>query len=354
MKITVFLSPLARPSISAMPAARRLLPIALLAAAALLAGMLAASASEDASVAAAAEPEAAYVFSFFRDNGQDGVYLALSTDGLNWRELLGGRPVLTPQVGGRLTRDPSFCRGPDGMFHMVWTTSWTDKGFGVAHSKDLLNWSEQQFVPVNADEPDARNTWAPEIFYDEATEQFLVVWATTIKGLFPETQVQGDAGLNHRLYVTTTRDFRTWTPKRLFYDGGFNVIDGFLFQWDGKVGMIVKDETVEPVPQKNLRVVWSEDGAMGPWDEAGPPFTDNRESWAEGPAVIRVGDRWFIYYDKYNKGGYGAVETPDFVSFRPVQVSLPKGIRHGTIVQVDRQTARRLVEHQGRLDRSAP
>lgn len=202
-----------------------------------------------------------YVFSFFRGNGEAGVYLALSDDALNWREVNGGRPVLTPQVGGRLTRDPSICRGPDGRYHVVWTTAWTDKGFGVAHSDDLLAWSEQAFVPVNADEPQARNTWAPEICHDPDTDQF---------------------------------------------------------------------------------VVWSEGGIMGPWAAAGRLFTDNRTAWAEGPAVIRAGDRWLVYYDKYNKGGYGAVANRVFLTFQPVTVSLPKGIRHGTVLAVDAETARRL------------
>ena len=28
-------------------------------------------------------------------------------------------------------RDPSICRGPDGLFHMVWTTSWNDRIIGA-------------------------------------------------------------------------------------------------------------------------------------------------------------------------------------------------------------------------------
>ncbi len=296
--------------------------------------------------------QGAYAFAFFRGNGEAGVYLAVSGDALSWREANGGKPVLVPQVGGKLTRDPSLCRGPDGVYHMVWTTSWNDKGFGVAHSANLLDWSEQQFVPVNEDEPKARNTWAPEVFYDDATRQYVVIWATTVTGLFPETQVAGDGGLNHRIYATTTADFKTWSPKRLFYDGGFNVIDAFLFKKDGRYGMVVKDETKEPKPEKNLRVVWSEAGVAGPWGKAGPPFTDSAEAWAEGPAVIRAGDRWLVYYDKYNKGGYGAVETQDFKRFSPVPVSLPKGIRHGTVVAVDEESARRL-EDGGRQERRA-
>ena len=275
-----------------------------------------------------------YVFSFFRNNGEKGVYLAVSDDALNWREVNGGKPVMEPKVGGKLTRDPSICRGPDGVYRMVWTSSWKDKGFGAASSSNLLDWSEQAYVEVNRDEPKARNTWAPEIFYDDATQQFVVIWSTTIEGLFPETQVAADGGHNHRIYVTTSKDFVTWTPKRLFYNGGFNVIDAFLFKKDGKYGMVVKNKTRAPVPEKNLRVVWSEGGFDGPWAKAETPFTDNKEAWAEGPSVIYARDRWLVYYDKYNKGGYGAVETTDFKTFKPVSVSLPKGIRHGTTLAV--------------------
>lgn len=284
---------------------------------------------------------AEFAFTFFRGNGEAGVYLALSDDGMNWREVNGGRPILVPQVGGKLTRDPSVCRGPDGRYHMVWTSSWKDDGFGLAHSKDLLNWSEQEYIPVNRDEPGARNTWAPEVFYDNASRQFLVIWSTTIDGRFPETQDSGDN--NHRIYATTTPDFKTWAPKRLFYDGGFNVIDAFLFLKNGRYGMVVKDETLRPQPQKNLHVVWSTGDVTGPWAAAEPAFTDNTIAWAEGPAVIRVKDRWLVYYDMYNKGGYGAVATEDFKSFSPVKVTLPQGIRHGTVFEVDVEAAQRLL-----------
>lgn len=280
-----------------------------------------------------------YAFTFFRDNGEAGVFLAVSNDGLNWREVNQGKPVMTPQVGGKLTRDPSITLGGDGIYHMVWTTSWTGDGFGVAHSRDLVNWSEQKYIPINADDKKARNTWAPEIFFDAATEQYVVLWATTRTGEFLETAEGGDDGYNHRMYATSTKDFVDWTPKELFYDGGFNVIDAFLFRAAGKYGMIVKDETLKPVAQKNLKVVWSSGGVMGPWGKASQPFTDNRVAWAEGPTVLPVGDKWLIYFDEYNQGRYAAVETRDFETFKRVDVSLPSGVRHGTMIQVDANNA---------------
>jgi hypothetical protein len=285
-----------------------------------------------------------YAFTFFRDNGQDGVYLAVSSDGLNWQEVNRGKPILSPQVGGKLTRDPSITLGGDGLYHMVWTTSWTGDGFGVAHSKDLLTWSEQQYVPINKGDSKARNTWAPEIFYDSATERYIVIWATTRQGEFLETAEGGDDGYNHRMYATSTKDFVEWEPKKLFYDGGFNVIDAFLFKAQGRYGMIVKNETLKPMAEKNLRVVWSGGGATGPWGEASVPFTDNRIAWAEGPTVLPVGDKWLIYFDEYNQGRYAAVETDDFQSFKKVDISLPVGVRHGTMLRIDAKTAERLKE----------
>jgi hypothetical protein len=56
----------------------------------------------------AASDDQTLLFSFFRDNGQDGFYLATSADGFLWTELHGSKPLLKPTVGeNKLMRDPS-------------------------------------------------------------------------------------------------------------------------------------------------------------------------------------------------------------------------------------------------------
>src|SRR4029079_5203562 len=125
---------------------------------------------------------------------------------------------------GKLLRDPSLLRGPDGTFHLVWTTGWrNDQGFGYAQSKDLLHWSEQRFVPVMAHEPTAVNVWAPELFYDEPSQRFIILWASTIPGRFADGGEPHDN--NQRMYYTTTRDFATFAPTKLYFDPDFSVID---------------------------------------------------------------------------------------------------------------------------------
>ena len=46
-----------------------------------------------------------YLFSYFTDNGEDGLHFAASADGLTWTALNHGASFLQPQVGSKLMRD---------------------------------------------------------------------------------------------------------------------------------------------------------------------------------------------------------------------------------------------------------
>lgn len=286
-------------------------------------------------------PERCYLFSSFRGNGEDGLHLAWSTDALKWTALNGDRSFLKPTVGKeKLMRDPCPLLGPDGVFHMVWTDSWTDRTIGYASSKDLINWTPQKTIPVMKDEPAARNCWAPEVVYDESKKHYLIFWATTIPGKFPLTERTAERDYNHRIYCTTTSDFETFTPTRLFYDGGFNAIDATMLRDGEKVLMVVKDETLKPV-KKHLRLVT---GASfeGPWTSLSEPFTN---AWVEGPAFVKINGEYRVYYDRYREHGYGAVRSTDLVHWENITdvISFPRGSRHGTIFEVPGEIVRGLL-----------
>src|SRR5678815_1910367 len=213
----------------------------------------------------------------------------------------------------------------------VWTVAWTDHGIGVAHSRDLIHWSTQTRVPVMEHEPDALNTWAPDLFYDDATKQFVIVWATAIPGRFPATdtlaQRTSRGRADHRLYFVTTKDFKTYSRAALLYDGGFCAIDGTITRRGDRYYLVMKDETFFP-PARNLRVA-SSTHATGPYGPASPAFTARD---TEGPSVLHLGDYSYVYYDEYTRGHYGAVRTHDFQRWEPFRDSLktPRGIRHGS------------------------
>ena len=290
-----------------------------------------------ASVAAQAADN--YLFAYFTENGQDGLHFARSTDGYKWDKVAGGRSFLTPVVGNsKLMRDPCIVRGPDGTFHMVWTSGWNENNIGYASSKDLVNWSPQQQVPVMAHEPGSLNAWAPEIVYDDKRGEFLIFWASTIPGRFPATDGSSEDKYNHRMYATTTRDFKTYTPTKLFYDPGFSVIDATFVNFKGKNHLLVKDETRNP-PKKHLQVADAPD-LQGPFGELGAPITPPK-LWVEGPTALQIGDDVVLYYDAYITKHYGAMRSRDLVHWEDVsdKMQFPdegtkKRMRHGTVIAV--------------------
>ena len=285
---------------------------------------------------AAAPPDLdnAYLFSYFVGNGEDGLHLASSRNGYKWEALNDGKSFLTPTVGeSKLMRDPCLLRGPDGTFHMVWTTAWQGKTIGYASSKDLINWTPQQAIPVMAHEPTVLNCWAPEIVWDAKRGEFLIFWASTIPGKFTETAGTGDDKYNHRIYSTTTKDFKTYTPTKLFYDPGFNVIDATILSANRRFYLIVKDETRNPA-KKHLRIASSDDIA-GPFTAAGEPFT---RDWVEGPSALRVGEEFLVYFDAYRDRRYEAMRSKDLKTWEDVtsKISFPKGVKHGTAIAVSK------------------
>lgn len=274
------------------------------------------------------------IFASFRNNGEDGLHLAYSNDGFKWTALKNDSSFLTPTVSkDKLMRDPCIIKGGDGLFHMVWTVSWKDKGIGYASSGDLVHWSAQEFIPVMQQEPAALNCWAPEIIYDDLHKHYMIYWSTTIPGRFAAGDTSGDEKYNHRLYYVTTRDFKKFSPAKLLYDQGFNVIDATIQKVEKKYCMFMKDETLKPLPQKNIRVAMS-DYLTRDFGKPSPPITG--AYWAEGPTAVHLKQGWIVYFDKYTSGKYGAVLSTNLVQWKDISdaVSFPNGTRHGTVLRI--------------------
>ncbi|AGA77202.1 glycoside hydrolase family 43 protein [Echinicola vietnamensis] len=272
-----------------------------------------------------------YIFTSFREPADEGLYLAYSEDGYHWESL--GGPFLPPKVGkSHIMRDPSVVKGPDGTYHMVWTTDWRGgKGFGYASTQDFVDWSEQQFIPAMAHEPDVVNVWAPEIFYDDEEDRYIIIWASTIP--FRYEKGEEEERNNHRMYYTTTKDFKDFTPTKLFLEPGFSVIDAVIVKRKkDDYALVLKDNTR---PNRNIQVAFGK-SPLGPWKDYSEPFSD---FLTEGPTVLKDGDKWLIYFDSYGAKTYQAVSTADFKTFTNIddQISLPEGHKHGTISTVSKE-----------------
>lgn len=292
---------------------------------------------------AMAQEKQIYMSTSFHEPATEGLRYIYSEDAVHWKEVPG--IFLEPQVGKqKVMRDPSLMQTPDGMYRLVWTSSWRgDRGFGYAQSRDLMHWYDVKFVSVMEDTSTV-NVWAPELFWDDTRQQAMVVWASCVPGKFPDGQE--DHKNNQRLYYSTTKDFKTFTPGKLLYDPGFSCIDATILKRGTKdYVMVVKDNTR---PNRNIKVAFASD-PEGPWSKASDPFTG---TFMEGPTVVRLpecsplGNGWLIYYDRYRLKDFGASFTDDFIHFTDVsdKVSVPEGHKHGTMFRAPESLVKKMLD----------
>ncbi|WDF69077.1 glycoside hydrolase family 43 protein [Sphingobacterium oryzagri] len=280
-----------------------------------------------------------YLFTSFREPANEGLRYLYSKDAYHWTEIPG--VFLKPELGSqKIMRDPSMLRDKHGVYHLVWTIAWKgDQGIGYARSNDLIHWEERKIIPVMAHEETTVNVWAPELFYEEEQDQFVIIWASTIPYRFPKAAEAEDN--NQRMYYTTTKDFKEFTPTKLFADPGFSIIDAVIVKKNkSDYVLVLKDNSR---PNRNLKVAFA-DNALGPFTDVSAPFSDYL---TEGPSVVKVDDQYLIYFDSYGSKSYEAVSTKDFKHFEKInnKISVPAGHKHGSIFKASQKDVKRLLKH---------
>jgi hypothetical protein len=285
--------------------------------------------------------QTAYLFTSFRGDG-DGLHLAWSEDARHWKDL--GGAFVTPNVGAKLMRDPHILRGPDGLFHMVWTSGWGDKGIGYASSKDLRQWSEQKFLPLMENVPGAQNTWAPEVYYDESAKHFIIVWSSAVP-------TPGHEHPQFRAYYALTPDFVKFTEPKILFDPGFNNIDTTMIRTGGKYRIVFKETDDQPAGKWGAIHAAEADHPLGPYKVFPEPVIKNER--VEGPALINIGDKTLLYVDYYVNQRYGVRATSDWNAWADEgnSATVVQGQRHGSIIPITKSELRVLAPN---FDKTPP
>jgi len=328
----------------------------------LIAGGLVAPAG---AAAAGSARYAGYLFVYFTGEGTaDGeqVYFGLSrgNDPVRWREP-SGRPALRSAVGTGGVRDPFVIRSPRGdRFYLIatdlrmygrddWERTWRhgSRSIVVWESADLVRWSAPRLVQVAPDT--AGNVWAPEAFYDPVRGEYVVFWAST---LYPADDPGHTTQSYNRIVYATTRDFRTFSAPKPWFDPGHSVIDSTVLRHDGEYYRFSQDDRgpggggATPcgryITQEKSTVLTSP--AYGLVKEC---IGKDAIVGGEGPLVFRSNTekRWYLFIDEYGGRGYAPFETTDLNSgdWRPVvDAQLPGRPRHGTVLPVTRAEYNRL------------
>jgi GH43 family beta-xylosidase len=266
----------------------------------------------------------AWLFTSFRDSG-DGLHLAYSVDARNWTDL--NRAFLKPVVGSRLMRDPHILRGADGLYHMVWTSGWHDRGIGYANSSNLLNWSEQRFIPLMETVAGTETCWAPELYFDEKSGSYVIVWSSS-------APLAGFDRPQHRAYYTLTKDFRDFTKPQILFDPGFNNIDTTMIRRGDKFVIVLKETDDQPNGKWGAVYAAEADQLLGPYTLIPEPIIKNER--VEGPALATFGNKTLLYVDYYANHRYGMLQTTDWKKWSDAtgSASIVPGQRHGSIFSV--------------------
>ncbi len=274
-----------------------------------------------------------HVLSYFR-KGVEALHLAYSRDGLAWTALNGNRPVLRATLGNRSIRDPFIRRGPDGWFHLVSTDSWASRNILHWRSRDLVRWEDEALLPVMGAVPEAHNAWAPEFYYDEARKEYFLYWSSAV----------GEDKRSKSMWCAWTRDFRSVSAPRMFFNPGYTVIDGTIEKFQGRYYMVFKDErgtNTADTQNKAMRVV-SAAALEGPYAGISGLVTP---TLTEGPALLRDRGIWRMYYDAFAAGKWGAAESGDLREWRDVtpRLRVPEGARHGSVFGISGPEFERLL-----------
>lgn len=298
-----------------------------------------------------------YIYAYFRGsvNGEKEVqriHLAISDDGLNWRDLNGNFPVIESGLGTKGLRDPYIIRSYEGdKFYLMATDldanggQWSQYGSNGSkslmfwESDDLVNWSEQRMIQVSDDTMGC--TWAPEAIYDEETKQYVIYWASS------ELTNSG----RKSVFYATTRDFVTFSEPKVFVDGNKNstVIDTSMVKGDdGRYYRFTKRESTNSVFME------VSDSVLGEYTEVDSNITSI--TGVEGPAIFKMIDgRYCLMLDGYtgaNSGiGFFPLITDDLASGQFTRLTtgykMPTGAKHGVMLTVTENEYNAVMEKWG-------
>lgn len=275
----------------------------------------------------ASQKKVAYLCAYMTGHDERHLYYAVADTAFRFHPVNDGQPVLGASFDDRLVRDPHLFRDRQGCYHMVATVSWKNHPFTIWDSRDLIRWENERLI--DAAPEGATKTWAPELAYDEAGDQYFAYWTADIGGDFTTAAI----------YYATTRDFREFSrPQVLYREKADGILDANIIKVGDTYHLFYRH-------QKQIWAVTSK-SALGPYGNRRLVTRAN----VEGPYVFPLNDgtSYAIVWDYYGGSkGFGLATSKDLHEWHSVtnrrhpyyndSVCFPHGIRHGSIMGITKR-----------------
>ena len=300
----------------------------------------------------------AYLFAHMTHQDYGSLYYSVSLDGLHWENLNNGKRVFEEYHG-----HPDICKGPDNNYYIVGNTSDSAPDINIWVSKDLISWKRHAvYTPNLQSTPEYSDALpfigAPKLYYDKPSSKFILTWHTPHKQGTKEDPERYWAS-QRTLYVLSD-DLKTFqgTPKRLF-DWDMGTIDVFIRKVGDSYYAILKDESYPTLywpTGKTIRIAKAP-SLLGPYSLPSDPISPN---FREAPTLIPSPDdkNWYMYYEQYPGVSYGLsisdnlngpwYQASGYTFFSDWdKYSLPKNVRHGSMIVIDKTEYGKLVSKFG-------
>ena len=276
------------------------------------------------------------------------LHIALSSDGRHWTALNDNNPVWDQQI-----RDPYVRRDPDGLWRILSTGGGRAGDRAIvgpsclyATSKDLITFQVEGPLTLMKDVRNetgslARNIWAPEWFYDEKTNEYMLFWSSSF---------ENEGWKKSRLWYCKTRDWKTFTPAKPLFEPPYSVIDGTLLEHEGVYYLFHKEEEFgEKTGERRAIRVATSKLPEGPYAIVEGHLNQGQivPVITEGPTVVKdpVKPGWLLFYDYCMTNRFGVSYSRDLINWSVEDdVSFPSEARHGCVSILKPEEAKKLME----------
>ncbi|MBK9138858.1 MAG: family 43 glycosylhydrolase [Verrucomicrobia bacterium] len=278
---------------------------------------------------------AGYLFAHMTQADYGRLYYAISTNGLHWRPLNGGRRVLSAEYWGH----PDICRGHDGRFYLVGNRR-PNEDLTLWVSTNLVGWTKFKELSLDVSRvpgyrDNSGNHGAPKISFDEATATYLITWHTSQSRrhrLDTEAYWRGQ-----RTLFVLSKDLESFTEPQRLFPWEMATIDVVVRREGDRFFAFLKDEAMPSFAWptgKSIRVATAP-AWTGPWSDPGPRISPN---FREAPMLIPRPDGlgWYLYTEQYPGVQYTLATAPSLEGpwheMYHGDYSVPSGARHGCMI----------------------